>query len=120
MGLFTKNETEAKEEALNLMSGESYIMFNNLKGSIVVWINCDKEMQVKMTLDELKKAAYSLFPQLNISDLLFYLSRGDYVYTDKLTVRPLHPRQFATQSLIPSLKDVTRDLNKQKNRNLYF
>ena len=81
-----ENLIEDFDTTVGLATGESYIIFNNLKGKIVVWINCDKEMSVLMTLEELKKSASSIFPDVNLSSLLFYLNRGDYVYTDKKIV----------------------------------
>lgn len=116
---FKKKEDQSQtsldnNEALSLASGESYILFNDLRGKIVVWINCDKDMQIRLTQEELKKSFYSIFPNLNISDLLFYLNRGDYVFTDKLNVRPLRPQDAGGANPIPTLKDAMQIVRQQQ------
>lgn len=116
---FKKKEDQTQtsldnNEALSLASGESYIIFNDLRGKIVVWINCDKDMQIRLTQEELKKSFYSIFPNLNISDLLFYLNRGDYVFTDKLNVRPLRPQDAEKTSPVPTLKDAMQIVRQQQ------
>lgn len=116
---FKKKEDQSQtsldnNEALSLASGESYILFNDLRGKIVVWINCDKNMQIRLTQEELKKSFYSIFPNLNISDLLFYLNRGDYVFTDKLNVRPLRPQDAGRDNPIPTLKDAMQIVRQQQ------
>lgn len=110
-----ENLIEDFDTTVGLATGESYIIFNNLKGKIVVWINCDKEMSVLMTLEELKKSASSVFPDVNLSSLLFYLNRGDYVYTDKKIVRPLRPKEVPIQNPTPTLNDVIALSRKAKN-----
>lgn len=112
---------ENSNEVSNLFSGESYIMFNNLKGKTIIWINCDKEMQYFMDNEELISAAPTLFPELNISELLFYLKRGDYIFTDKLTIRPLKPQIQAQENAVPMLKDILPVLksNKSQKTSLY-
>lgn len=120
---FKKKEEEvpvANEETVSLVSGESYVLFNNLRGRIVIWVNCDKEMVVKLSMDEFKKTFYSIFPNLNISDMLFYLNRGDYVFTDKLTVKPLHPKIMETESPVPTLKDAISFVNQQRRSSLSY
>lgn len=116
---FKKKEDQSQtsldnNEALSLASGESYILFNDLRGKIVVWINCDKDMQIRLTQEELKKSFYSIFPNLNISDLLFYLNRGDYVFTDRLNVRPLRPQDAGRTNPIPTLKDAMQIVRQQQ------
>ena len=103
------------ETTVGLATGESYILFNNLRGKIVVWINCDKEMSVLMSLEDLKKSASSIFPDINLSSLLFYLNRGDYVYTDKKIIRPLRPQEIQMQNPTPTLNDVVNLQRKSKN-----
>ena len=68
-----------------------------------------------MTLEELKKSASSIFPDVNLSNLLFYLNRGDYVYTDKKIVRPLRPKEVPIQNPTPTLNDVIALNRKAKN-----
>ena len=109
------NLIEDFDTTVGLATGESYILFNNLRGKIVVWINCDKEMSVLMTLEDLKKSASSIFPNVNLSDLLFYLNRGDYVYTDKKIVKPLRPQEVLVQNPTPTLNDVIAFQRKSKN-----
>ena len=59
-----------EDEQVNLLSGEDYILFNNLKGGITVWINCDQEMQVTKDTQEFQKVAKDLFPKLEITNPL--------------------------------------------------
>lgn len=103
------------DTTVGLATGESYILFNNLRGKIAVWINCDKEMSVLMTLEDLKKSASSIFPNVNLSNLLFYLNRGDYVYTDKKIVKPLRPQDVSVQNPTPTLNDVIAFQRRSKN-----
>lgn len=103
------------DTTVGLATGESYILFNNLRGKIVVWINCDKEMSVLMTLEDLKKSASSIFPNVNLSNLLFYLNRGDYVYTDKKIVKSLRPQDVSVQNPTPTLNDVLAFQRRSKN-----
>ena len=72
-------------------------------------------MSVLMTLEDLKKSASSIFPNVNLSDLLFYLNRGDYVYTDKKIVKPLRPQEVLVQNPTPTLNDVIAFQRKSKN-----
>ena len=114
------NSNQTEEDAVQLISGETYIIFNNLRGKVIIWINCDKEMQISMTTGELIKAAPSIFPQLDISNLLYFLSRGDYVFTDKLTIRPLKPQNPEETPIIPTLAEVNLSLKKAYSSHLNF
>lgn len=106
---------ENNDLAIDLISGENYIIFNNMKGKIVIWVNCDKDMAVKLTKDDFIKSSKTLFPFLNISDLLYYIYRGDYIYTDKKIIKPLRPNNLESFSSVPTLKEVTGFLNKSKS-----
>ena len=94
--------------ALSLMSGETYIIFNNLRGSIIIWVNCDRDLQIRLSTEEFMRTAYSIFPNLNLPELLKYLNRGEYIFTDKLSIKPLRPTEIEIQNVTPTMKDVLR------------
>lgn len=107
------NQIQEKDDiAIDLISGENYIIFNNLKNKIVIWVNCDKEMAVKMSKDDFIKSSKTLFPFLNISEILYYIYRGDYVYTDKKVIKPLRSSTIDNISLLPTLKEISALKNK--------
>lgn len=94
------------ENEINLATGESYIMFNNLKGYIVVWINCKQDICTKITKEDLIKLAPTIFPGVKLSEVLFYLQRGDYIYIDKFSVRPLKNKNKNNYEILPTLKNL--------------
>lgn len=94
------------EDKVSLLSGETYILYNNLRGKIVIWINCDKGTSVKIDAIEFRTLAYSLFPNLNINLLLRYLNKGNYIFTDKMHIKELHPTLPKNENPIPSLKEL--------------
>lgn len=97
----------SEEEQTSLLTGENYILYHNLKGCINIWINSDPEMQVSIDSYEFTKIAQDLFPGLQISKLLKLLNQGSYVFTDKMTLKPLRPSSdMGDQSVIPSLQDA--------------
>lgn len=103
------------EDSVNLASGETYILFNNLKGRIVVWINCDKDMAISLTTQDLIQVAPSIFPQLKVQELLYYLNRGDYVFTNRYIIRPLKSQQIKDSSPLFGLQGALKSLkNSQK------
>lgn len=81
-----------KDEEAGLLAGEDYILYNDLHGNIVIWINSDEEMQVSVDRDDFIKIAKDLFPALNFTKLLKLLNRGDYLWTDKLQIKSLRPK----------------------------
>lgn len=101
-------------EKIGLISGETYIMFNNLKGFITVWINCDRDMAVNITKEDLIKIAPSLFPALKLSELLSLLQRGNYIFTDKFNIRQLKPNNENFENILPSFNDIARNLKRNK------
>lgn len=108
---FLKEDTLEKE--INLATGDSYIMFNDLKGVIVVWINCKKDISTKITKNDLIKLAPTLFPNIKLSEILFYLQRGDYIYVDKFSVKPLKAKNKIDFEILPTLKSVS-NINTRK------
>lgn len=98
------------DDKMSLASGETYIMFNNLKGYITVWINCDREMAINITKDDLVKISPTLFPAIKLSELLTLLQRGNYVFTDKFSVKVLKSKQPEISNILPSFEDVSRNL----------
>lgn len=107
----------SEEEKVNLLSGENYILFNNLRGGINIWINSDPEMQTTIASQDFQKIAADLFPQLSISELLKALSRGSYIFTDKFCIRTLRPKSIlAEEAIIPSLQSalITKRKNQQR------
>lgn len=102
------------EKEINLATGDSYIMFNDLKGSIVVWINCKKDISAKITKADLIKLAPTLFPNVKLSEILFYLQRGDYIYIDKFSVKPLKVKNKVDFEILPTLKSVSNINNRKK------
>lgn len=112
----TTKDLNEENDQVNLLSGEDYILFNNLKGGITVWINCDQEMQVTIDTQEFQKVARDLFPKLEIVVLLKLLNRGEYVYTDKLSCRPLRSSVDLTNiPVTPGLGAVMNVKNSQKS-----
>ena len=109
-----------EEDHVELTSGENYILYNNLKGYIIIWINCEKDLQVRVSTEEFKEIASSIFPQLHIPELLKYLNQSEYVFTDKLQVRPLRAPELPITSPVPTLKDVQKALNQQRNKKNHF
>lgn len=101
-------------EKVGLISGETYIMFNNLRGYITVWINCDKDMSVNISKDDLIKIAPTLFPAINLSELLRMLQRGSYIFTDKFTIKQLKSTKEINTNILPSFNDVSRSMSKNK------
>lgn len=111
-----ENNKENLESKFSLASGETYIIFNNLKGQVVVWINCDKEMAIKLSKKDLIEVAPTIFPQIDLSKLLYLISRGDYVFTDKLVLRTLKPNAKADFGVLPTLKSVESNMRVNKSK----
>ena len=111
-GKTTTIEGLNEQEQTDLLTGGDYIIFNNLHGGINVWINCDEDMQVTITHDDFIKLLPNLFPKQNLSEILKLVNRGEYVYTDRTTIKPLRAKvDFNTQSVVPTL-DAALSLNK--------
>lgn len=104
-------------EKVELLSGDTYILFNDLRGNIVIWVNCDPEMSVSIDSHDFKMNIYKLFPQLNAPEVLKQLSQGSYIFTDKMIIKPLKPQNFENLSLTPTLNDVVSYMQKQKAQN---
>lgn len=111
-----ENNKESLESKFSLASGETYIIFNNLKGQVVVWINCDKEMAIKLSKKDLIEVAPTIFPQIDLSKLLYLISRGDYVFTDKLVLRTLKPNAKTGFEVLPTLKSVESNMKVNKSK----
>ena len=101
----------SEDEAVNLLTGDDYILFYDMKGSIVIWINCDQEMEVRLSSKDFRKTVYKLFPNIQIPILIKYLNQGQYVYTDKLQLKLVRPQNFEFVNLVPTLADINRALS---------
>ena len=101
----------SEDEAVNLLTGDDYILFNDMKGSIVIWINCDQEMEVRLSSKDFRKTVYKLFPNIQIPTLIKYLNQGQYVYTDKLQLKLVRPQNFEFINLVPTLADINRTMS---------
>jgi hypothetical protein len=110
------------DDTVNLLSGDTYILYNDMRGHIVFWIDCNKELQIRMSTDEFRKSAYSIFPNIKLSELLTQLNQGNYVFTDKLILRPLKPKKDFQRQLVPTIKDLKQAgyFNNIQNRNGIF
>lgn len=96
-----------EEEQSGLLTGENYIIFNNLHGVINVWVNCDEEMQVTITREDFIKLMPNLFPGMKHSQILELLNRGEYIYTDRTTVKPLRSKvNFDDFAVMPTVEDA--------------
>lgn len=101
----------SEDEAVNLLTGDDYILFNDMKGNIVIWINCDQEMEVRLSSKDFRKTVYKLFPNIQIPILIKYLNQGQYVYTDKLQLKLVRPQNFEFVNLVPTLADINRAMS---------
>ena len=101
----------SEDEAVNLLTGDDYILFNDIKGNIVIWINCDQEMEVRLSSKDFRKTVYKLFPNIQIPILIKYLNQGQYVYTDKLQLKLVRPQNFEFVNLVPTLADINRAMS---------
>lgn len=104
-----------REVITEIAAGESYIVQPPIKGKICVWVNCDREMQIKLTTDDFRKAAVSLFKHTSITQILRMLHQGETLYIDDHTCKPLKPKKEDMVSPLPTLKDVIKQQNKLKN-----
>lgn len=112
----------SEEEQAGLLTGENYILFNNLRHGITIWINCDPEIQVTIDSVEFATLVSSLFPGVNATALLRELNKGAYVYTDKNVIRPLRSKIDLDQyAIAPGLDTAMQFVkNNQKKQTTPF
>lgn len=104
-----------EEEQAGLITGEDYILFNNLKHGITIWINCDPEIQVTLDSVEFATLIPSLFPNVNATELLREINKGAYVYTDKTCVKTIRSDYDLDKvSITPTLNDTIQAFNASK------
>ena len=104
-----------------IAAGESYIIHPPINGKICIWVNCDKQMQVKLTTTDFRIAAQTLFKQYALTGLLKLLNQGETLYIDNTTCKPLRAKKIDRVCPIPMLKDVLNIKKKQQSHiNLNF
>lgn len=104
-----------EEEQAGLVTGEDYILFNNLRHGITIWINCDPEIQVTINSMEFATLVPSLFPGINAVELIREINKGAYVYTDKNIIKPLSSKfDLDKVSITPTLSDTVKAFNASK------
>lgn len=107
----------SEDEQSGLLTGEDYILFNNLKNGVTIYINCDPEIQVTIDSLEFARLIPDLFPGVNSTALLRELNKGSYVYTDKYDFRPVRSKvDFEKLAITPSLDTAVQFIkaNQQK------
>jgi hypothetical protein len=114
-------ENLSDQEQTSLFTGESYIVFNNMHHEICVWINCDSEMAVNLSLDSFTKIVKNLCPVGNTSNILRLVNSGAYIYLDKKTCKVLRPSDIGfIPSNIPTVQDAMSFRNLQKPKMINF
>lgn len=100
-----------EEEQSKLLGGEDYIIFANPKGGFYIWINCDQEMQIEISKEELMQIFPVIFPIANFPHLLESLNRGNYVYSDKVSFKQLRPSFDNSLAFsLPTAEDAVTNL----------
>ena len=101
-------EKESMEDLTILASGKNYIVHPPLRNKITIWVNCSKDMQIKLTTDDFKVAARTLFKEHPLEKILNLLYGGSIIFIDKDSCKPLHPKKMENPSPIPSYGDVLK------------
>jgi len=101
-----KLETNVEDEdKINLMSANDFIIFPPDRwGNVNIWVNCKKEMNVRISFYDLKNSVKSLFgSKIDSGEFIYLIQRGSIVYTDKKSYGVINPKPMEMESPIPTL-----------------
>ena len=96
------------EDLSILASGENYIVHPPFKGKITIWVNCDKDMQIKLTTDDFKVTARSLFKNHPLEKILTLLYGGSILFIDANNCKTVHPKKLDNPSPLPGYSTVLK------------
>lgn len=100
------------KEAIEIASGEEYLIFLERANRIKVWVDCNKELSFRLDSENFMKVIDSFIcPELQL-EFRKKLYQGYCLYTNKTSFRIVRPSSdFGNPALhtpLPDLKDVLR------------
>ena len=108
-----KLETNVEDEdKINLMSANDFLIFPpDRSGNVNIWVNCKKEMNVRISFYDLKNSVKSLFgSKIDAVDFIYLIQRGSIIYTDKKVYGIINPKPMGMENPIPTLNAMKKAL----------
>lgn len=109
------NEIE-ENDLVDLMAARDYLMFPPMNGKIDIWINCEKEMKVRIYTEDLPKVLPSICPNINCSLLLAYLKDGNITYVSPTKCKPIEFTNEIEYNVVPTLDQTLKAFNQMKRQ----
>lgn len=101
--------SEISTEDLQQLTSCEYLLiqYNYLRKDYEIWINLEEDNRIFLIKENFIKSIKSIFPKINITDLLELTNKGSIVFINKDEFREVKSKNQNISPTLPKIKDFS-------------